>query len=110
VLKDTLSSLESAIGKLAHADPAAKAELSRLFTKLKAEIERLGDAQGERARSIAGFAELAAHEATRKEQSEKLQGLSRQGLRFSAEGLEASHPRLVETVNEICGFLAGLGI
>ena len=110
MLKNTVSKLEAAIRGLQTADPEKKAELARLLSKLKEEIAGLGESRGEHAQSIAGFAQVAAHEATRKDQSPRLLDLSRQGLSFSVQGLEASHPRLVETVNEICSFLAGLGI
>ena len=110
MLKNTVSKLEAAIQGLKTEDRRKKAELTRLLSKLKTEIEGLGEARDEHAQSIAGFAQVAAHEATRKDQSAKLLDLSRAGLSFSVEGLEASHPRLVETVNEICSFLAGLGI
>ena len=51
--------------------------------------------------SIAGFAKLSAHEATRAEQNPELRELSLQGLRSSADGFEQSHPRLVQIVSSI---------
>ena len=82
----------------------------RLLQELKAEVGALPAAQIEKARSIAQFAEAAAHEAARKDQSAKLQELSRAGLRESVTGFEVSHPGLTAVVNDICNLLAGMGI
>lgn len=110
MIKDTVSKLEDAIRKLDSADSKKKAELVSLLSRLKGEIAGLDETHGEHARSIAGFAEVAAHEATRKTKSGRLLALSMDGLASSAKALEASHPKVVETADEICRFLAGLGI
>ena len=53
---------------------------------------------------------MAAHEATRQDKSPALMKHSVEGLALSAEGFEASHPKLVGIVNEICTMLARIGI
>ena len=110
MIKDTLSRLEAAIKTLPSEDKRRKAELTKLLSRLKAEIGGLTQAHGEQARSIAGFAAVAAHEATRKKRSKKLVELSARGLGASVKGFETSHPALVDAVNDICVLLSRLGI
>jgi len=110
MIQDILSRIEAAIWKIGATDRKEKTELLKLFSQLKSEIEGLSGTHGEQARSIAGFADLAAHEATREVQSRRLLDLSLEGLSSSVRGFELSHPRLVETTNEICLLLSKIGI
>jgi hypothetical protein len=70
----------------------------------------LSKTEAEHAESIARFAALSAHEATRREKRPDLQQISIDGLTTSVEGFEATHPRLVEIVNSFCVLLSNLGI
>jgi hypothetical protein len=81
-----------------------------LLARLKTEVGALSKTHGEQAESIAGFAQLSAHEATRGEQNPQLRELSVRGLQSSVEGFEKSHPHLVEIVNRISNTLSNLGI
>lgn len=110
MIRDTLSRIEAAINRIKAGDGKKKAELAKLLSKLKKEIEGLTESYGEHARSIAGFAEAAAHEATRKEKSQRLLELSLEGLSSSVKGFELSHPKLVEAANDVCLLLSSLGI
>lgn len=53
--------------------------------------------------------ELLAAVKTLKGELGELEGKHAE-LRLSIRAIEASHPQLVEAVNELCGFLAKLGI
>ena len=110
MIDETVARIEQAIRRAGDADPGHRDELIRLLQQLKREVGALPAAQGEEARSIAQFAEAAAHEAARKDKSTRLLELSGDGLRESVAGFEVTHPRLIGVVNEICGLLAGLGI
>lgn len=110
MIKESLARLEAAIKTIETTDSQKKAELLKLYASLKAEVEGLTKAHGEQARSIAGFAEVAAHEATRKGRSKRLLQLSTEGLEASVQGFESSHPRLTAAVNEVCLFLARIGM
>jgi NADH:ubiquinone oxidoreductase subunit E len=110
MIEETVAKIEQAIQLAGEADPKRREELIHLLEQLKTEVGALPAAQIEKARSIAQFAEAAAHEAARKDKSAKLQELSREGLKESVVGFEASHPRLTAIVNEICNLLAGMGI
>ena len=87
-----------------------KRELLQLLATLKSEVAELSKTHGEQAQSIAEFAKISAHEATRGKQSPELRELSVRGLQSSVEGFEKSHPHLVEIVNPISNTLSNLGI
>jgi hypothetical protein len=110
MIEETLARIEQAIRRAGEVDPNYRTELIQLLEQLKAEVRALPAAQIEKARSIAQFAEAAAHEAARKEKSTKLQELSREGLRESVADFEVSHRNLIAVVNDICNLLAGMGI
>jgi hypothetical protein len=90
--------------------PERRAELLRLLTTLRAEVAELGRTNAESATSIAAFAHLSAHEATRSRPRRELLELSLAGLRKSVDQLEATHPRLVEAAGSLARSLSGLGI
>ncbi|MEI8289451.1 MAG: DUF4404 family protein [Verrucomicrobiota bacterium] len=110
MIEKTISEIEAQIGGADAVSAERKAELLKLLATLKTEVATLSKTHGEQADSIAGFAKVSAHEATRTEQNAELRELSLKGLRSSAEGFEKSHPRLVQIVNRISQTLADLGI
>src|SRR4051812_6134461 len=109
--------IEDTIGKIKARLQAADAikgdrrrELMELLDTLKSEVDTLATTHQEQAQSIASFAEISAHEATRAEQNPELLKLSLKGLSSSVQEFEESHPRLVQIVNGISTTLANLGI
>ncbi len=110
MIKETLLKIETAIQKIHNIDHSDKQQLLELMVSLKSEISGLTQSHADHARSIAGFTEIAAHEATRKTKSPALLKLSLQALNSSAGEFEASHPKLVDTINDICILLARIGI
>jgi hypothetical protein len=106
----TIGEIEARIRSADSINDDRKRELLQLLGTLKSQVGVLGKTHDEQARSIAGFAQLSAHEATRAEQNPQLRELSIQGLRSSVEGFEKSHPQLVEIVNTISNTLSHLGI
>ena len=110
MIEKTISEIEAQIGGAEAVNVERKAELLKLLGTLKTEVAELSKTHGEQADSIAGFARVSAHEATRTKQNAELRELSLKGLRSSAEGFEKSHPRLVQIVNRISQTLADLGI
>ena len=110
MIKETIAKIEQAIRRAGEADPKHKAELIRLLEQLKSELRSVSAVQGERARSIAHFAEAAAHEAARLDKSPKLLEFSRGALKESVVGFEASHPQLTAVVGKLCDLLSAIGI
>jgi len=110
MIEDTLGKIEAKIEGAETIKDDRKRELLQLLGTLKSEVAELSKTHGEQAQSIAGFAELSTHEATRAEQNPHLLQLSLEGLSSSVSELEKSHPRLVQIVNAISNTLSNLGI
>ena len=110
MIEKTIGEIEAKIRGAEAVSEERKRELLQLLGTLKTEVGALAKTHDEQARSIAGFAQLSAHEATRTEQNPQLRELSLQGLRSSVEGFEKSHPQLVQIVNAISNTLSNLGI
>ena len=110
MIKKTIGEIEAKIRGAEAVSENRKRELIQLLARLKTEVGALEKTHGEQAESIAGFAQLSAHEAMRGEQNPQLRELSARGLQSSVEGFEKSHPHLVEIVNRISNTLSNLGI
>lgn len=110
MIEETIGKIETKIQSAETIKEERRRELLQLVGTLKSEVEALSKTHGEQAQSIAGFAEVSTHEATRSEQDPKLLQLSLQGLTSSVAELEKSHPRLVQIVNAISNTLSNLGI
>ncbi len=110
MIEDTVSKIEAKIQASDSIKDERKRELLQLLGTLKSEIGVLSKTHGDQAQSIAGFAEVSTHEATRAEQNPELLDLSLKGLSSSVEGFEKSHPQLVRIVNAISNTLSNLGI
>jgi Mg2+ and Co2+ transporter CorA len=110
MIEKNISEIEAKIGGAESVNAERKQELLKLLGTLKTEVAALSKTHSEQADSIAGFAQLSAHEATRVDQNPQLRELSNQGLLSSVEGIEQSHPKLVQIVNNISSTLSNLGI
>ena len=110
MIQETLQKIEARIQTTSLLKEESKSELLGLLNTLKAEVADLSRTHSEEAQSIARFAEVSAHEATREEKNPELLQISLKGLSTSVTGFETSHPRLVEIVNSICVTLSSLGI
>jgi hypothetical protein len=91
-------------------DEKRKVELQKHLSTLRAELDHLARTDADGAKTVAGFAELSAHEATRARTNPELLRLSVAGLRKSVEAFEQSHPRLVEIVGSLSAMLSNVGI
>jgi Mg2+ and Co2+ transporter CorA len=110
MIEETIGEIETKIRAAGALREDRKHELLQLLGQLKSEVANLAQTDNEQAKSIAGFAQVSAHEATRSEQNPELRDLSLQGLRSSVDGFEKSHPQLVQVVNAISNLLSNLGI
>ncbi|MDD5343356.1 MAG: DUF4404 family protein [Smithella sp.] len=110
MIQDRLDKIEEKLKQSNTVKENDKTELLNLLKTLRTEIAGLSQTHREQAESVARFAELSAHEATRSEKSSDLINLSIEGLTSSVQGFEVSHPRLVEIINTFCTMLAKLGI
>ena len=87
-----------------------KKELQTLLATLKDEIKVLEKTNTEDAKSIVGFTEISAHEATKTEKNPDLMNVALQGMNYSVKEFEVSHPELVRIVNSISIMLSNIGI
>ncbi|MGA2751213.1 MAG: DUF4404 family protein [Verrucomicrobiota bacterium] len=110
MLQDTISKIEGRLQSSPALDESHRAELLTLLGQLKTEIGELSKTHLEEAQSIASFAEVSAHEATREAKNPQLLKHSIGGLESSVDGFEGSHPRLVALVNRLASMLANMGI
>ena len=110
MIEKTIGEIEAKIRGTDAVNEERKRELLQLLGTLKSEVGALEKTHDEQARSIAGFAQLSAHEATRAAQNPQSLQYSLQGLRSSVDGFEQSHPKLVQIVNSISNTLSNLGI
>ena len=110
MIQGTIAEIEEKIRKAESLSDGNRRELLSLVSNLKTEVTSLSSTHSEQAESIAGFTALSTHEATREIKDPRLLKPALQGLSSSVKGFEATHPRLVETVNSICETLANMGI
>ncbi len=110
MLHETISKIEAKLRTANSIKEEHRSELLGLLSTLKNEVGALSRTHDEQAQSIAGFAELSAHEATRAKKDPELLKVSLQGLASSVDGFEKSHPELVGIVNRICTTLSNMGI
>jgi len=110
MIQDRLDKIEEKLKQSKALKEEDRAELMNLLASLRTEMSELSKTHNEQAESIAGFAELSAHEATRSQKSQELFDLSIEGLMSSVQGFDISHPTLVGVVNRLCTMLANMGI
>lgn len=110
MIHDTIARIEAQIQNAANLPEERREELARLLATLRSEVGELAKTHGEQAESIAGFAQVSAHEAMRSQPNPELLEHSLGGLSASVSEFEKSHPRLVQIVNNICNTLSNLGI
>jgi len=106
----TVEMIEEKIRTNKSLNKSDKTQLLTLLATLKPEMAKLSNDQAEHAESVAGFIERSTHEALRQQKNPTLLKLAIDGLSASVKGFEASHPQLVENVNNIASALANIGI
>ncbi|MDA1107020.1 MAG: DUF4404 family protein [Proteobacteria bacterium] len=110
MIQETIGRIEDKIKKTKLMQGENKDELLHLVAELKSEVMALSKTHPEQAESIAGFADISAHEAVRDVRNPDLSKLSTEGLLASVREFEQSHPRLVSIVNVISNTLSNMGI
>lgn len=110
MIEDTIAKIEARIHAADSISPERRKELLELLGRLKSEMVELAKTDSASAQSIAGFADVSTHEATRSPQNPELLQLSLNGLSSSVGELEKSHNKLTQVVNAISTALSNLGI
>jgi predicted amino acid-binding ACT domain protein len=104
-----IEKIKSAVEAADHIPPEKKAELSAVLAKLKPAIANLEQTHAEDAQNISRFVEASAHKAARKEEHLELKTVLGR-LKQSVQKFEASHPKLVASVNDYSTVLSSLGV
>lgn len=107
---ETIARIEKEIGANQSLSDEKKRELFHLVSKLKKEIEGLGESHYEDARSIAKYTEASVQEATRLSPNPELLKHSLEGMSLSVNRFEVTHPTLVGIINTIGHTLSNIGI
>lgn len=110
MVQDTIQKIEAKLNGNENIRPEHRAELVALLRQLKAEVSTLAETNAESAETVAGFAKVSTHEATRAQKNPELMELSLKGFSQSVTEFEGSHPGLVAVVNRICTTLSNMGI
>lgn len=110
MVNETLSRIQKTVESTNTVDEQTKRELLQLVSTLKGEIASLAETHQDQAQSIAQFTQVSAHEATREEKNPDLVRHGLDGLAMSVERFEASHPGLVNSVNNLRQMLANIGL
>lgn len=108
--KQAMERIEAILQDASTLPPEKREELRALLASLGEEIDTLQRKDADRARSVAGFTELAAHEATRPTANPERVGHATAGLLSTIEELETEHPKLVRIINQISTTLSNMGL
>jgi hypothetical protein len=109
-MRETIDRIEARLKGAEKMSDETRDELLALLEELKEEVGGLANTHADEAQSIAGFAQVSAHEATRRAPNEQALQHSLGGLEASVGEFEQSHPKLVAVVNRVCHALSNLGI
>jgi Domain of unknown function (DUF4404) len=110
MIDDTIAKIQQRLEQSANLPVEKRAELLDLIAQLKTEIKGVSASDPDQAQSIAGFAELSTHEATRDQPQSATKNSAISGLESTVKGFEAAHPKLTAVVNRIADALSNLGI
>jgi hypothetical protein len=108
MIQDRIAKIETTLASAADLPPATREEILALLAELKTEVSGLESAHREQAQSITRSADAAFSLAAQPKTQPESAAL--QDFRASVQGFEASHPRLVQVVDQIALTLSNMGI
>ena len=110
MIRESIEQVEERIAGDQRLSDEEKARLLKTLAALKEEVAILAETHKDDAQSVSRFLGATAHEATRSEQKPELLKAAVEGLSSSVAGIEASHPRLAQLVNNVAMALGNMGI
>lgn len=110
MIDDTIAKIQQRLQQSANLSPEKRHELMDLLARLKTEVDAISKADPDQARSIAGFTDLSAHEATRAQPRPETMQSAITGLESTVRGFETAHPQLTAIVGRLVESLSNLGI
>ncbi len=108
MMSERLAKIESALREATNIPEATRNELLNLVAGLKAELLPLSDTHSEPAQEILGNTEAAVRASAARWGDGAAEAA--EGLSASVREFEATHPRLVEIVDQLASTLSNLGI
>ena len=106
MIQDRIAKIEATLANAADLPPATREELLALLADLKTEVAALAPTHDAEAQSITRSADAAISRAAQTQPEPAVI----QDFRASVRGFEASHPRLVQVVDQIALTLSNMGI
>jgi hypothetical protein len=110
MISERLAQIESTLRNSANIPAATRQELLELVAGLKAEMGPLAGTHGASAHAIAGNAEAAVQASVLRDEAPEQAAQAVAGLAASVRQFEATHPRLVEIVDQLALTLSNLGL
>jgi hypothetical protein len=110
MISERLAKLEATLRNNATIPEGTRQELLGLLAGLKSEVTPLAATHGESVQDIAGSTESAVQASMKREEQPERAAQAVQGLAASVRQFEATHPRLVEIVDQLALTLSNLGI
>ena len=110
MISERLAKIESTLRDNASIPDATRQELLGLLAGLKNEVTPLLETHGANAREIAGNAADAVQASIQRDEQPEQAAQAVQGLAASVREFEATHPRLVEIVDQLALTLSNMGI
>jgi len=105
---ERLAKLESVLRDNPNLSETSRRELLELVAGLRTEMATLEGTHAERANQIAGSAEAAVRASITDQTRQSTAAV--EGLASSVREFEASHPKLVEIVDQLAATLSNMGI
>jgi hypothetical protein len=110
MITERLAKLESSLRNSTSIPEGTRQELLGLLAGLEAEVAPLLSTHADNASRIAGNAEAAVQASIRRDEQPERATAAVAGLAASVREFEATHPRLVEIVDQLALTLSNLGI
>jgi hypothetical protein len=110
MISERLAKLETTLQDNNTIPEPTRQELLGLLAGLKAEVTPLLATHGDSAHAITGSAESAVQASIKREEQPEHAAEAVEGLAASVRQFEATHPRLVEIVDQLALTLSNLGI
>jgi hypothetical protein len=109
-IPERIAQIEATLRESANIPEATRQELLDLVARLKSEVTPLVKTHSESVGQITGSADAAVHAAMRREEQPEEAAQAVEGLAASVRDFEASHPRLVQIVDQLAVTLSNMGI
>jgi len=106
----TMEKIEETVAGAPALSGEKRAQLLKLISELKSEINTLSETDKDSALDIVHKTHASAHHATQEGSDDNQFASALDELKSAVKTFEASHPGLVSTVNAFCNALADLGI